>query len=91
MQTLSFVLTMVNFVVVLVNASDQQLFVTDITTVEMDLMNLTAVSNYVCTYVYTYVYQVKQIIINVAHLLHCPTCWLLSCTTAHLLATNCLC
>ena len=45
---------MVIFVVALVNVSEQAIFVTDITTVEMDLMKLTAVSN--CTYVRIYTY-----------------------------------
>ena len=44
MQILEFALTMVTSIVALVNASDQEIFVTDITTVEMGLMKLTAVS-----------------------------------------------
>ena len=41
---------MVIFVVALVNVLDQGISVTDITTVEMDQMKLTAVSNCICTY-----------------------------------------
>ena len=47
---------MVIFDVALVNAFHKDMSVTDITTVEMDLMKSIAVSNYVCvhsTYIYT--------------------------------------
>ena len=58
MQTLRFALTMVTSAVELDTVSDQDIYVTDITTVEMGLMKLTVVSStylsdptHVCTYV----------------------------------------
>ena len=51
MQTISLALTMVISAVEMDNASDQDIYVTDITTVEMDLMKLIAVRSTTYSYV----------------------------------------
>ena len=59
-QILNFALTMVTSVVAQGNASYQDIFVTNIITVEMGLMKLIAVSSFMCMYVCVYVYEVIQ-------------------------------
>ena len=55
---------MVIFVVAVVNVLDQGISVTDTTTVEMDQMKLTAVSNCIRTYVRIRMYMLKKNEVN---------------------------
>ena len=69
MQILRFALT-ISSAVEVENASDQHLYVIDITTVEMGLIKSTAVSNITYVYVVTYVIQHQVYVCMYVHKIH---------------------